>query len=139
MKNNRTLFFTGLIASCMLLCACDPSTKNQRIIVNNSDHDIVVIPNITEANFGYKSDSIFVARHSRVIILENGGVSTVKEYEDCDMYVDSVHAQIVGFDSLNLTIDLGKKSNWTYFVLKKDRQGGGDCGCDIVINNEHIQ
>ena len=139
MKNYTSLLFIGLASLSMLLSSCDPSTRHRKIVMNNSDYDIVIFPNIIEANYGYQSDSIFIGKHSHVTILENGGISKVYEYEDCSVYVDSIHSKIVGHDSLKLSLNLADKTNWFFSVLKKTFGEGGNCECRTVIRNEDIQ
>lgn len=138
MKNYHTLFLTGLVASSMLLCSCDPSTKHRKIIQNDSDYDVVLLLE-GQAAAGYKSDSILVGSHSQITIFEISSRERVYEYKNCDIYLDSIRTRIVGNDTLNITMNLRDGSNWEYFLLKETRRKGGECDCRIQIRNEDIQ
>lgn len=140
MKKYKILLFTGILLFSIVFYGCDQSTQHQKLVINNSDYDLIIIPGNASADLvGYVSDSIFVGRHSREAIFDMRQISRLKEYKGCSTFTDSLRAVIVGNDSLHLTLDLKDGSNWKYFILKKELGGGGSCECQIGITNADIQ
>lgn len=140
MKNYKSQLFTGLLLFSMIFCACDQSTQHRKVIINNSDHDLVIVTRNTSADIvGYVSDSIFVGRHSRTAIFDMRQISRLKDYKSCSAFADTLQAIIVGNNSLHLTLDLTDRSNWNYFTKQKEIGGGGECECQIGITNSDIQ
>lgn len=141
MKKYKILLFKGLFPfSIFFFCACDQSTQHRKLIINNSDYDLVIVPRNTSADIiGYASDSIFVGRHSQTAIFDMRQISRLKDYKQCNTFTDTLQVIIVGNNSLHLTLDLNDRSNWKYFTRKKELGGGGECECQIGITNEDIQ
>lgn len=140
MKNNTSLLFIGFVFLSLLLSSCDQSTKHRKLVVNNSDYDLVIFPGNGSADyFGYISDSIFVAKRSQVVIYDGIEISRLKDYKRCNTFTDTIRVKVVGHDSLKLTLDLNNKANWNYFVVRKDVGGGGSCECQIGIKDADIE
>ncbi len=141
MKKYKSLLFCALLPfSIFFFCACDQSTKHRKLIINDSDYDLVIVPRNTSADIiGYVSDSIFVGSHSQTAIFDMRQISRLKDYKSCSAFADTLQAIIVGNDSLHPTLDLNDRSNWKYFTLKKEFGGGGECECQIGITNADIQ
>ena len=140
MRNYTSLLFTGLFALSMLLCACDPSTRHRKIIINDSDYDLYIVPvAFSGTTAGYVSDSILVSRHSEVTILERQHISRPYEYKNCETFVDSIRTYVAGHDSLQVIKDLDNPINWIYFLLKESKMSLSECECRIQIRNEDVQ
>lgn len=140
MKNDKSLLFIGFLSLSLLLFSCDQTTRHSKLIVNNSDYDLVVFTGNGSADYiGYVSDSIFIGRRSKAVVYDAREISRLKDYKRCNTLTDTLRVKIVGHDSLQVTLDLNNKANWYYFVRKKDMGGGGDCECQIGITNADIQ
>lgn len=141
MTKYKSLLFKGFLPFYLFFfCACDQSTQHRKVIINNSDYDLVIVPRNTSADIvGYVSDSIFVGRRSRTAIFDMRQISRLKEYKSCSAFADTLQAIIVGNGSLHLILDLTDRSNWNYFTKNKELGGGGECECQIIITNADIQ
>jgi hypothetical protein len=136
-----TTFFISLFLISMLGFSCDPGYRHNKIIVNDSDYDLLVTvyQDSTKANEPYLQHSFLVSKHTQLDIMSTDGLGSTQPFESCSTYSDSIRTEIAGNDSLHLAIDLGNQSNWIYSLLKKTFKGGGQCECRIQIRNEHIQ
>lgn len=129
MKHIQTLFFTGLVACCMLLCSCDQKTRHRKVIANNSDYDLLIV----------MGDSVFVGKHSEVAIYDLREFRRIKSFKSCYIADTPIQSVVVDPDSLNLTVDLNNQSNWQFHVVRKELSGYGECECKLEITNQHIQ
>lgn len=122
------------------LQSCDPGTEYDQVIENNSRYDILVMVNnsLDYVNRTYESDSFLVAKHSVVSIYKHLSLGTLEQFENCEIYADSLTAKIQNFDSLKLTLDINNTSNWTYSIFEVKGRGGV-CECRIEIKDENIE
>lgn len=128
MKKYKSLLFTGLLPFYLFFfCACDQSTRHRKLIINNSDHDLILL----------MPDSVFVGKHNEVTIYDYTEFRRVKSFKSCDSY-NLIQGVIVA-DSLNLTIDLNDESNWMFHVIRRELSGYGECECRLDITNQHFQ
>jgi hypothetical protein len=127
MKKYKLLLFTGLLSFWMLFGACDQKTRHRKLIINNSDHDLILL----------MPDSVFVGKHNEVTIYDYREFRRVKSFKSCDSY--NLIQDVIVADSLNLTIDLNDKSNWRFHVVKRELSGYGECECRLNITNQHVQ
>ncbi|MES2691760.1 MAG: hypothetical protein V4658_15245 [Bacteroidota bacterium] len=134
---NLSAIFTAL-----LLYGCDPGVNYKRIIVNQSDHDIMlyIYEGKTPAGpYAYKQDALLLKKHSETIIAETTTLHQAREYENCYSNADSIVGKIDHRDSLSLDIDINDAANWKFSRLKKSFGDGGVCECRLVIHHNDIQ
>lgn len=127
MKKYKILLFTGILFS-MLLFGCDQKTQHRKLIINNSDHDMILL----------MPDSVFLGKHNQVNVYDLSEFRRVKSFKSCATYSNLIQDVIVA-DSLDLTIDLNDAANWKFYVIKKGLSGYGECECRLEIRNQHVQ
>ncbi|MBA3898909.1 MAG: hypothetical protein H0X62_01670 [Bacteroidetes bacterium] len=130
------IWFLGIVT----LQSCDPGTEYDQIIENKSKYDFWVIVNQSPEYFGrtYEKDSFFVSKNSEVTLYKHLSLGTLKEFENCDIYADSLTTRIENFDTLKLKTEINNNLNWNYAILEKNGRGG-ICECRIKINNDDIK
>jgi hypothetical protein len=141
MKTNKQfILFYALFT--IILTACDPGVKYNKVVQNDSDFDITVYiypeSKVGDGSF-YEFDSLQINNHTEASIYEVSGLGQTFEYEDCNTYADSILARIIGNDTLDLNINLNDKSQWIFSVLDKTFKQGGTCECRVRITNDMIK
>jgi len=141
MKKGLQNFF---IFSCLtvFLLSCDPGVKYDKIIENDSDYDLLVIvypDSKSGASTFFKGDSSVINKKTLTSIFEYSGFGQTFEYEDCNTHADSIITKIVGYENLNLSIDLNDELNWTFSILDRTFKDGGTCECRVTITNEMVK
>ena len=123
------------------LSSCDPGIKYNKIVQNDSDHDlkIYVYPDtsIGWSNL-YKADTFLIIRHNQISIAEYSSLGEANEFEGCDTYADSFSIQVLDNDTLHVNLNLKENSNWTFSRIKKGFKDGGECECRVIISNDRI-
>ncbi len=137
----QSITYCLLLVIMMTLISCDPGVSYDKIIQNDSDHDIMLYVYRSSPDIGhyYISDSMKIGKHSQISVYHEGGIGSVDEYEDCSIYADSIKTRITDNDTLGLTLNLNNPINWMYSVLDKNYKHGGTCECRAIINNEMIK
>ena len=87
----------------------------------------------------YDTNSFYIDKHSEVIILVHHGLGQTFEFEDCNIYADSLTSSIVNNDSLKININISDPSSWIFKILKETYKSGGTCECRLIIGNDQIQ
>ncbi len=123
------------------MISCDPGVAYDKIIQNDSDHDIkiYIYRNSVDIGYYYISDSIEISKHGQLSVYHEGRIGSITEFEDCNTFADSIKTKITDNDTLSLTINLNDHSNWVYSVLDKNYKHGGVCECRAIISNEMIK
>ena len=126
-----------------VLSSCDPGIIYNRVIENNSDHDLKVYiyrNNVSKPQeYYYEKDSFLINRHENISIAKWNSIGQASEFENCDTYADSIVVKVVDSKTLRLTLNLNERANWTFRRIKKSLQDGGECECRIILNNNHIR
>lgn len=140
-KTTTTLNLSAIFTA-LLLYGCDPGVNYKRVVVNQSDQDIMIYiyqgRTLVEP-YSYKEDSLLIKKHSETIITETHRLGQVHEFENCNSSADSIVSKIYDSDSLSLNIAINDASNWKFSRLKKSFGDGGICECRLVIYNDDIR
>lgn len=133
--------FLSFLTLIFALSSCDPEVQYTQIVQNDSNYSIWIIANDSSQVQGYKyeKDSFLILRNSERLLFEITGLGGTSDFENCDIYADSLTSRIDDDDTLNLTIDLNKNSNWTFKILKNYIGRGGICECRLIINNGMVK
>jgi hypothetical protein len=141
MKTNGLLFLC-IVLFIIILTACDPGVKYNKVVQNDSDFDIMVYifpeSKVGDGSF-YKFDSIRINNHTEESIYEVSGLGQTFEYDDCSTYADSIFVRVTGNDTLDFEFNLNDKSQWVFSILDESFKEGGICECRISITNEMIK
>lgn len=129
-------------ALALLLTNCTTKTKYEKIIQNNSSHDIWLIHD-QMANYCMTTlafDSILVPRNTNLAIVSvsSAGVD-VDHFSDCNfMCNDSLDTRIDTHDSLKLNFTINTKTpRWLYSVSIQDG-AARECECRLTITDADI-
>ena len=114
--------------------ACDPTVDFNRIIQNNSDHELVYFYDQMP-----DEDSVYIPSKSEVIVYTDHKLGTVSSFENCDQGVLDIERLIVADSSRQLKFNLQDFERWEFVVIEKDAAGGGECECRLVVENEDIE
>lgn len=137
MEKWTLLLFT--VFSVVLLQSCDPGITYNQMIQNDSDFDLMfnfINPYPYAGNT--HADSTLIPAHSEVSIRHRGGLGRLVDFEDCDIYADSVRVNVLNNDTLSFVIDLYNREDWIYKVIEKDGRGG-ICECPLMVSNSDIK
>jgi hypothetical protein len=141
MKTNRLIILFFALFS-IILTACDPGVKYNKVVQNDSDFDITVYiypeSKVGDGSF-YKFDSLQINNHTEASIYEISGLGQTFEYEDCNTYADSIFARVRENDTLDFNINLNDKSQWFFSILNKTYKEGGTCECRVKVTNDMIK
>jgi hypothetical protein len=136
------LYILCIALFAIILTACDPGVKYNKVVQNDSDFDITVYifpeSKVGDGSF-YKYDSIRINNHTEESIYEVSGLGQTFEYDDCSTYADSIFARVTGNDTLDIEFDLNDKSQWVFSILDESFKDGGLCECRVIITNEMIK
>jgi hypothetical protein len=121
----------------IVMNSCDPGFAYNKVIQNDSDFDVII--RVHGASIDYSADSFYVSKRSEEAILVGSGLGQTFEFEDCNLYADSLTASVADTDTMKVLTELNDLSNWTFSVLNKTFKGGGTCECRIIINNDQIE
>jgi hypothetical protein len=120
------------------LTSCDPGVSYDKIIQNDSDYDFILSVHGGFSYF-YDTNSFYINKHSEVVIMTTGGLGQTFQYDDCNIYADSLTSIIVNNDSLKIKPDISDPSNWIFKILKETYKSGGTCECRLIISDDQIQ
>ncbi len=121
----------------VLLSSCDPGVSYERIIENNSSHDIWIITGNND-HPGFTQDSFSISTNSEMVISSYDFLGQTSDFEDCEMVDSSLVGGIVGNEALSISKDLNSASSWSFSVLKRTSMGGGDCECRLKLSDADI-
>ena len=138
MKTTNYIFYFLILIVLTILTSCDPGVSYSKIIQNDSDYDIIISVHNGESYY-YSIDSLYVVKHSEETIMAYSGLGQTFEFEDCNIYADSLTSQIANNDSLKLILDLNDQSNWNFSILNETFKSGGTCECRIILKNEDVE
>ncbi len=141
MTNYRATSFILTLISTGFLISCDPGVRYDKIVENNSDHDLTIYIYPDSSNrysYIYDSASLSIPRHSETSIAKTTRLGQTREFKDCNTYADSIKSKVDDNDSLKVTINIGDKANWKFTILKKAWGDGGTCECRLKITNADI-
>ena len=134
-KNTVFIGFTfGVSGS---LSSCDPGVRYDKVIQNDSDHDLILTiypDSVSRFYTMYDSTIVRIPKHSEVSIAGITRLGQKREFQDCSTYADSIRCKVMNNDCVTLTKNVGDKSNWTFKVLQDDWGDGGICECRCIIN-----
>ncbi|MFZ4462720.1 MAG: hypothetical protein ACOYN5_02680 [Bacteroidales bacterium] len=131
------LKIVSIILIVNLVASCDPGFAYSKVIQNDSDFDVII--RVHGASIDYSADSFYVSKRSEEAILLGSGLGQTFEFEDCNLYADSLTASVADTDTMKVLTELNDLSNWTFTVLNKTFKGGGTCECRIIINDDQIE
>jgi len=124
--------------------ACDPAVEYNRVIQNNSDFDVKVLPKANvwylEGNdtiYGTK-DTLLISKHTSKIICGSGGVGSVYRFEDCEKVYDSIPMFVYFKDSIKIIPNIQEVDGWNFRIIKEYRNRGGICECRLILTNEML-
>ena len=133
----KFVFFLGFVA--LIISSCDPGFSYSKRINNNSKYDILII-NVDTVNKGYNNnqfDTIQINSFSEKEIAHDGGLGSITDFENCDVFNDSLLVKIIGYDSLQLIRDINNNGNWRFNQLSDKSGGTGEC--IFLIDNRMIK
>ena len=141
MRTNKLLIsFFALFT--IILTACDPGVKYNKVVQNDSDFDLTIYvypeSKVGDGSF-YTFDSVQINNHTETSIFEYSGLGQTFEFEDCNTFADSIFGRVIGIDTLDYVINLNDKSKWVFSVLDKTFKKGGLCECRVRITNDMIR
>lgn len=126
----------------IILTACDPGVKYNKVVQNDSDFDLTIYiypESIVGDGSFYTFDSVQINNHTETSIFEYSGLGQTFEFEDCNTFADSIFARVIGIDTLDYVINLNDKSKWIFSILDKTYKEGGVCECRAIITNDMIK
>jgi hypothetical protein len=132
MKLLQFIFIASLFVT--LLISCDPGVDYSRIVQNSSSYDLFLIH-----EFDSIYDTAIIEKNSEYSVYAWDAIGRTSEYENCHPeQLGSFSLKVIGYDSLNIVIDLNNPTLWTFSVLDKTVNGGGKCECRIIISDFDI-
>lgn len=134
--NMRHLILSiGLV---FIITSCDPGVHFERIIVNQSSHDIWIKVN-EETHPSFTADSILIGKNSSVIVSSDGGLGNTSDFSECGFPEGTLSSGVYTNDTLEIQKDLNLGGNWTPAVIKQTFKGGGECECRFTITDSDIK
>lgn len=127
------IFFSGIAFS-----GCDPLTSYQRVIENNSSHDIWIYTNQNVLN-DIQIDSFLIEKNSEKTIAELTTKGDLEEFENCGLADSMITASVVSDSFMVLNKDLNAKGSWSFTVLEEGLSTSGDCECRLSIYDADFQ
>lgn len=128
--------YSFFVAILFFLVSCDPSTNYERIIDNQSSHDVWVLSN---NDYPIYSDSILILHNTKTIISSDYSIGQVSSYSNCGFPDSTITSIIYGSDSLQVTLNFNPASSWSFNIHEEHRNGGGSCECRLVITDNDIE
>lgn len=124
------------------LISCDPIVNYEKIINNQTDHNISLIVLGTDSlGNNVPVDTILINKQTEKVIYNEGGIGQVQEYQNCPgaYYLSDSHKTKLDNDTL-LSLDsiLEMPSKWKFKVIKESKVKGGSCQCKLIIHPENI-
>lgn len=134
-------FFCFILA--LSLVSCDPGTTYRETVVNNSGYDLklyIYNDSMEGKRRFYLADSFAICKHSVSTIGERVGLGRISDYISCDVvtFVDSIKIFPIENDSLSVNIDIKNPISWRFNEIRRERNGGGECECILVIEGTDI-
>ena len=139
--NNKTIFSILILLS-FLIVSCDPAVEYDKIVQNNSDYDVQVLRGI---GYWYLNgtdtvytpiDTLTVKKNSSRVIFHELGIGSVYDYQDCQLFIDSMPLLVYYSDSIKIIPNIHKMNHWDYNIIKKYKNRGGVCECRMILTNE---
>jgi hypothetical protein len=134
-KMKQLILSLGLI---FIISSCDPGVHFERIIVNQSSHDVWVKVN-QEVYPDFIEDSILIKKNSYSIVSARSGIGRVDDLTNCGFPEGTLSSGVITNDTLQVQKDLNTNENWVIAVLKKNLPGGGECECRFTITDSDIK
>lgn len=141
--NISTTFRTTikLFAVCLFI-SCDKGMDYNQVIENSSDHNLIVYiyPDTSSGiPHYYTDDSVSVPNHSEISIASYKSLGVKEDFQDCNIYADSIIAKVLDNDSLKVNLNLADKSNYQFNELRKySYKHGAITECRLKITNDNI-
>lgn len=109
---NKVRYKLFCISICFILISCDPGVFYQKIVQNNSPHEIKIFRynnTISNSNKYILQDSFLLHAKTESILSRGGGLS---EAPPCNSIVDSFVVKVHSNQNLNVLTDLNKNNSW---------------------------
>lgn len=122
----------------ILLSGCDPGVSYERIVENNTSHDIW-IKKTGNLFPEFEQDSVSIPKNSEQVISIYSGLGHTFEFENCGVPDNTILGGIIYNDTLQIAKDLNTESNWIFSVLEQTFKQGGECECRLKLTDADIQ
>lgn len=127
-----------LLAVLAFLTSCDPGVSYERIITNNSSHDIwIKATDYTSPELVV--DSFFIAKNTEQIIHAYSGLGQTSEFSNCGMPDSALYGGLIATDTLAFSINLNEVAHWEFSVLSESFKQGGECECRLTLTDAFIE
>lgn len=114
MKINTITIIAPLL---LFFCSCDPGSKTERILQNNTDKDIRIYF-FHQSVYDYPKDTILAKANSKTQLFITSGIGGSPNPINPVNRIDSIHTSI---DGAVLKKDMMNPDNWDNLIQKQKR------------------
>ncbi len=126
------------ISLIFIICSCEPNGRFERIIVNQSSHDIWIKTD-TEIYHTFIQDSIVIEKNSYAVVAKTSERHGVSGFSECGFPEGALTYGVLTSDTLHIQKNLNASANWTFSIIEEHFKGSGTCECRLLITDSDIK